>query len=291
MSTGDVENIHIRIRQELERLGLSLAEAARRMGEADSQGVRDVCSGRKRVTAEFLAKLVEIQGDVLFVLTGKRLPASRPTCNDHTDTVILLQNRGIYPDGRGGGTVNLVGLALLLDYARDANGAKPVALTEKVLAKVARYSVADARPWLLQPVALVPRKGGPASHTVLIYREKTPVSLLWQLGPFAGEIPPRIELTGHHGFPLKWRADDEDNEDRWELDLSSDGSFKVLDRGETLKAQGITVQFAGGHVRLAKAMAAYESTQVHVGGDVGQIVNGDQTVTAPMTFNVGKGRK
>ena len=51
------------------------------------------------------------------------------------------------------------------------------------------------------------------------------------------------------------------------------------------------MQFAGGHVRLAKAMAAYESTQVHVGGDVGQIVNGDQTVTAPMTFNVGKGRK
>lgn len=291
MSTDDVENIHIRVRQELERLGLSLAEAARRMGEADSQGVRDVCSGRKRITAEFLAKLVDIEGDVLFVLTGKRLPASRPSGNDPTDTLLLLQNRGIYPDGRGGGTVNLAGLALLLDYAREANGAKPVALTEKVLVKVARYSVADVRPWLLQPVALQPREGGPTSHTVLVYREKTPVSLLWQLGPFSGEIPPRIELMGHHDFPLKWRADDEDNEDRWELDLSSDGAFKVLDSGETLKAQGITVQSADGHVGLANAMATYESTQVHIGGDVGQQVNGDQTVTAPMTFNVGGKRK
>ncbi len=291
MSTGDVENIHIRVRQELERLGLSLAEAARRMGEADSQGVRDVCSGRKRVTAEFLAKLVEIQGDVLFVLTGKRLPASRPTGNDPTDTVLLLQNRGIYPDGRGGGTVNLAGLALLLDYAREANGTKPIALTEKVLAKVARYSVSDERPWLLQPVALTPRKGGPVSHTVLIYREKTPVSLLWQLGPFPGQIPSRIELLGHHDFPLKWRADDEDNEDRWELDLSSDGNFSVLDDMQFLKFRGNSVQAAGVHVRLAQAMQAEESRKIYIGGDVGQQVHGDQTVTAPMTFNVGSKRK
>lgn len=30
---------------------------------------------------------------------------------------------------------------------------------------------------------------------------------------------------------------------------------------------------------------------VTIGGDVGQQVNGDQTVSGPMTFNVGKGRK
>ena len=30
---------------------------------------------------------------------------------------------------------------------------------------------------------------------------------------------------------------------------------------------------------------------VTIGGDVGQQVNGDQTVTAPMTFNVGGKRK
>lgn len=33
------------------------------------------------------------------------------------------------------------------------------------------------------------------------------------------------------------------------------------------------------------------SSAVHVGGDVGQQVHGDQTVTAPMTFQVGTGRK
>ena len=283
-------NIGDRLRSERERLKLSQAALAERGGvKALTQHSYE--KGSSYPNADYLSKVVECGVDVFYVVTGKRLPAARPTGNDPTDTVLLLQNRGIYPDGRGGGTVNLVGLALLLDYAREANGTKPIALTEKVLAKVARYSVADARPWLLQPVALQPRKGGPTSHTVLVYREKTTVSLVWQLGPFPGDIPPRIELMGHHDFPLKWRADDEDNEDRWELDLSSDGSFKVLDSGETLKAQGITVQSAGGHVRLAKAMATYESTPVHIGGDVGQLVNGDQTVTAPMTFNVGKGRK
>ncbi len=283
-------NIGDRLRSERERLKLSQAALAERGGvKALTQHSYE--KGSSYPNADYLSKVVECGVDVFYVVTGKRLPAARPSGNDPTETVLLLQNRGIYPDGRGGGTVNLAGLALLLDYAREANGTKPIALTEKVLAKVAKYSVADARPWLLQPVALQPRKGGPTSHTVLVYREKTPVSLLWQLGPFSGEIRPRIELMGHHDFPLKWRADDEDNEDRWELDLSSDGAFKVLDSGETLKAQGITVQSAGGHVRLAKAMATYESTPVHIGGDVGQLVNGDQTVTAPMKFNVGKGRK
>lgn len=283
-------NISDRLRSERERLKLSQAALAERGGvKALTQHSYE--KGSSYPNADYLSKVVECGVDVFYVVTGKRLPAARPSGNDPTETVLLLQNRGIYPDGRGGGTVNLAGLALLLDYAREANGTKPIALTEKVLAKVARYSVADARPWLLQPVALQPRKGGPTSHTVLVYREKTTVSLVWQLGPFPGDIPPRIELMGHHDFPLKWRADDEDNEDRWELDLSSDGSFKVLDSGETLKAQGITVQSAGGHVRLAKAMATYESTPVHIGGDVGQLVNGDQTVTAPMTFNVGKSRK
>ena len=41
---------------------------------------------------------------------------------------------------------------------------------------------------------------------------------------------------------------------------------------------------------LGQAPATGGNT-VTIGGDVGQQVNGDQTVTAPMTFNVGKGRK
>ena len=282
-------NIGDRLRVERERLNLTQAALAER-GGVKPLTQHSYEKGSSYPNADYLGRVVECGVDVLYVVTGKRSqPVKR--VGSSSETLLMLQNRGIYPDGRGGGMVNLAGLALLLDYVREANDTNPVALTEKVLAKVARYSVSDARTWLLQPVALAPRKGGPASHTVLVYREKTPVSLLWQLGPFPGEIPPRIELMGHHDFPLKWRADDEDHEDRWELDLSSDSAFKTLDKGETLTAQGITVQSAGGLVRLAQEMAAYEANQVHIGGDVGQQVNGDQTVSGPMTFNVGKGRK
>lgn len=67
-----MENIHIRLKEELERLDLSMAKAAFLMGEDSSQGLRDVCSGRKRASAELIAKLVSIGADVLYILTGSR---------------------------------------------------------------------------------------------------------------------------------------------------------------------------------------------------------------------------
>lgn len=67
-----MEEIHIRLRDELERLGLSMAEAARVIGEESSQGIRDVCSGRKRASAELVAKLSVAGVDVLYALTGQR---------------------------------------------------------------------------------------------------------------------------------------------------------------------------------------------------------------------------
>lgn len=71
MSTDFVDQIHVRLRAELDRLGLSMAKAARQIGENDSQGLRDVCSGRKRASAELIAKLSMIGGlDVYYVLTG-----------------------------------------------------------------------------------------------------------------------------------------------------------------------------------------------------------------------------
>lgn len=75
MSTNFVEGIHTRIRDELTRSGLSMAEAARQMQEESSQGLRDVCAGRKRASAELVGKLAVIPGiDVLYVLTGQRAP-------------------------------------------------------------------------------------------------------------------------------------------------------------------------------------------------------------------------
>lgn len=46
-----------------------------------------------------------------------------------------------------------------------------------------------------------------------------------------------------------------------------------------------------GYLQEVATAPAAGSNTVTIGGDVGQQVNGDQTVTAPMTFNVGKGRK
>ena len=68
-----MEAIHERLRAELDRLDLSLAAAARAMGEPDAQGLRDACTGRKRVTAEMLARAVPLGVDAMYVLTGQRL--------------------------------------------------------------------------------------------------------------------------------------------------------------------------------------------------------------------------
>lgn len=42
------------------------------MGDPDAQGLRDACTGRKRVTAEMLAKAVPLGVDAMYVLTGQR---------------------------------------------------------------------------------------------------------------------------------------------------------------------------------------------------------------------------
>lgn len=72
MSMVDVEMLLVRLREELSRFG-SVAEASRRIGEPNALGLRDVCNGRKRLTAELLARLAVEGVDPLYVLTGKRL--------------------------------------------------------------------------------------------------------------------------------------------------------------------------------------------------------------------------
>lgn len=72
MSTADGERISHRLREELSRFE-SVAEAARQIGEPNPLGLRDVCNGRKRLTAELLARLAAEGVDPLYVLTGERL--------------------------------------------------------------------------------------------------------------------------------------------------------------------------------------------------------------------------
>ncbi|MCP1289757.1 hypothetical protein NK214_06090 [Chromobacterium sp. S0633] len=64
--------LHIRLKEELERLGLKPVAAAKAIGEPDSQGLRDVLGGRKRLSAELLAALAGTGVDVAYVLTNQR---------------------------------------------------------------------------------------------------------------------------------------------------------------------------------------------------------------------------
>lgn len=64
-----------RLKSEIDRLGMTQAEAAREAGLPDSQGLRDVLAGRKRLSAELLAALSTAGLDVLYVVTGERAGA------------------------------------------------------------------------------------------------------------------------------------------------------------------------------------------------------------------------
>ncbi|MBK1890711.1 hypothetical protein Undi14_11770 [Undibacterium sp. 14-3-2] len=67
--------IHIRLKNELDRLGIKAVAAAKAVGESDSQGLRDVLGGRKRLSADLLAALASIGVDTVFVLTGQHQEA------------------------------------------------------------------------------------------------------------------------------------------------------------------------------------------------------------------------
>lgn len=64
--------IRVRLKDELDRLGLKPTAAAKAVGEPDSQGLRDVLGGRKRLSADLLAALAATGVDVAYVLTGHR---------------------------------------------------------------------------------------------------------------------------------------------------------------------------------------------------------------------------
>lgn len=63
-----LDEIRIRLRQEIDRSGLSLAAASRAAGEPSPQHLKDVVSGRQKCTADLLAKLISIGVDSGYVL-------------------------------------------------------------------------------------------------------------------------------------------------------------------------------------------------------------------------------
>jgi len=73
MSTENMELIRNRFKEELKRIGISASEASRRLGEKNTNRIRDVLGGRVRMPADFLADAVLLLDmDGSYVLTGQR---------------------------------------------------------------------------------------------------------------------------------------------------------------------------------------------------------------------------
>lgn len=71
MSSDSVGQLHLRLREELDRLGLKLAEASRAAGESSAQRLKDVVSGRVRCPADLVERLAPTGINVLYVITGQ----------------------------------------------------------------------------------------------------------------------------------------------------------------------------------------------------------------------------
>lgn len=74
MSTNEVEIITHRLRDELGRLGLSLAAASRAAGESGPQRLKDVMAGKQKCPIDLVARLGGTGVDILYVMTGTRTP-------------------------------------------------------------------------------------------------------------------------------------------------------------------------------------------------------------------------
>lgn len=242
-----------RLRSERERLKLSQAELAE-VGGVKPLTQHSYEKGSSYPNADYLAKVNDLGVDALYVVTGERArsrQASRGTAGE-IESLLVLQSRGIYPDGEGGGRVSSAGLALLLDYVRESKDNRTTKLTAKELQKVSSFVPKDAREWLLQPVALTPYQDGKASHLLLLFRSKTPVSVVWKVGPFHGKVPLRIDITSDSELPLAAVAD-EDDDVRWQLDLSLDGAHETLLQGNVLRANPTPLEYANEQIAKQKA--------------------------------------
>lgn len=77
MSIALVGYIHVRLREEIDRCGLSLAAASRAGGESSPQRLKEVVSGRQKCPADLVAKLMVIGVDAQYVLTGERTQTAK----------------------------------------------------------------------------------------------------------------------------------------------------------------------------------------------------------------------
>ncbi len=209
MSTVNVELLLDRLRSELDRFG-SIAEASRRIGEKDSLGLRDVCNGRKRLTAELLAKLAEEGVDALYVLTGQRGVRSAPLSEAARDALALRGLR-VQPGAvQEEVEISPVGLMWFLNYHRslEEGGGEPLMWGNALLERLAAFEPeGPLRPLNLQAVNLKPHDDK-AYPQLLIYLAQTPPHTPWSLAPSEG-VKTEYELDlGLYTLPLRFPETD-----------------------------------------------------------------------------------
>lgn len=93
--------MHERLREELNRIGVNVAQAARSAGLPSAQGLRDVLAQRKRLSAELLAQMVKIGVDAMYVLLGARYAHDAPTAAiDQREAALLANWRAASEEGK-----------------------------------------------------------------------------------------------------------------------------------------------------------------------------------------------
>ncbi|QHD49138.1 S24 family peptidase [Vreelandella aquamarina] len=81
-SSVDVEKMLARLREAIQNAGYeTLADASRAIGDATPQGLRDVVTGRKRASVEFMMRLSAAGVDITYVMGGNdvAIPAQEQT--------------------------------------------------------------------------------------------------------------------------------------------------------------------------------------------------------------------
>lgn len=89
MSSHLVDHIHLRLKEELKRCGLTLAAASRSIGESSPQRLKDVVSGRQKCPADLIARLITVGIDSVYVLTGSAADKNEPLLA--ADEAVLIQ--------------------------------------------------------------------------------------------------------------------------------------------------------------------------------------------------------
>ena len=90
------------MREEFERLGLTMAAASRAAGESSPQRIKDVMGGKQKCPVDLLARLGGIGVDLIYVLMAERWASGNPASPSLApdEELMLDAYRGLAPAKR-----------------------------------------------------------------------------------------------------------------------------------------------------------------------------------------------